>query len=290
MIFLTNTNIVVCPSLFLLNLDQSLRILTDVLNNSDDGSLYADQIISQMTTSSNLKTTDVESVIRLARRFGFIKIDEKGFIKTSIEGNEFGKFLNSSFTIEEEPKEIPIDETSLSVTLPPFCLPLSYNTKTEINSTSTTMKRVVSDAQKELTIVTPFLDISLLQMCFENVRRKRDSVVRILTSEPSLISYRDTAKGNLKLEEIRKLLSSRFKSGQVFYLEKEMSIAHAKIFCSDKSMFITSANIKKDSISENFEAGIYTERKDIINTTSEVILHVMESGAKLILDINEKDG
>ena len=34
-----------------------------------------------MTTSSDLKTTDVESIIRLARRFGFIKIDEKGFIK-----------------------------------------------------------------------------------------------------------------------------------------------------------------------------------------------------------------
>lgn len=267
-----------------------MRILADVLNGSGDGTLYIDQLISSMTDSSNLKTTDVESVVRLARRFGFIKIDDDVFIKTSIEGNEFGKFLNSSFSLEEEPKEIPVDETSLSVTLPPFCLPLSPSTKNEINSTSTTMKRVVSDAQKELIVVTPFLDVSLLQMCFENVRRKRDAIVRILTSEASLISYRDTQKGNLKLEEIRKLLSSRFKSGQVYYLEKEMSIAHAKIFCSDKSMFITSANLKKDSISENFEAGIYTERKDIIKTTSELILHVMESGAKLILDIDGTNG
>ena len=148
------------------------------------------------------------------------------------------------------------------------------------------MKRVVADAQLELLIVTPFLDVPLLQSCFENVKRKRDAMIKILTSDKKIIQYRESSSGNMLLNEIKKLLESRFKHGQVFYLQEDMSIAHAKIFCSDKSMFITSANIKKDSISENFEAGIYTERKDIIRIMRNIVIHVMESGSENILDLD----
>ena len=271
-----------------MTVENSVGIIKDILTAVESQPLEFDDIVEAMTSGSSLKRTEVESMARLAKRFGFLK-EEGGLLSPSITGNEFVKYIESTIALEQKEEPV-VDETSLSVTIPPFCLPLPLSVKNQINPTSSTMKRVVADAQLELLIVTPFLDVPLLQSCFENVKRKRNAVIRILTSDKKIVQYRESSSGNMLLNEIKKLLESRFKDGQVFYLQEDMSIAHAKIFCSDRSMFITSANIKKDSISENFEAGIYTERKDIIRIMRDIVMHVMESGSETILDLGSGAG
>ena len=98
-----------------------------------------------------------------------------------------------------------------------------------------------------------------------------------MTSEENLIRYKNSREGNFNLNEIGKLIKSRFKNGKVFYLNKDMSISHAKIFCSESSLFVGSANLKKDSITENFELGIYTERKDLINLVIQILDFVLST-------------
>ena len=72
-------------------------------------------------------------------------------------------------------------------------------------------------------------------------------------------------------------MKSRYKDVEIYFVKKDLSISHAKIFCSEKSLFVTSANVKKDSLSENFELGIFTERKDLIRTVEEILRFIIES-------------
>ena len=108
------------------------------------------------------------------------------------------------------------------------------------------------------------------------ITRKPNATLKILTSEEKLVKYTKSPDYNFILNEIGKLIKSRFKKGQIFYMKKDMSISHAKIFCSETSLFVGSANLKKDSITENFEAGIYTERKDLIKVVMETIDFIVE--------------
>lgn len=265
-------------------LTRRVGIIKDVLLPLENQPLSLADILDVLSSNSSLRRTEIESFVRLSRRFGFVEDTEDERLSITIPGKAFLKYI----LVNRETEEVEVakidDETSVSITLPPFCLPLPPEIKNKISFTSGTMKRVVADAQKELYIVTPFLDVPLIQSCFENVIRKKNSIIRILTSDEYLRRNTATPTGNFSLKELRKLIESRFTAGRVYFMQNGMSIAHAKVFCSDRSLFITSANVKKDSLSENFEAGIYTERKDIINTVRDVIQFIIESGSECILD------
>jgi len=260
-------------------ISRNFGIIGDILLELNKKKERYVNIVEDMTSNSNLKRSEVEALVRLCRRFGFIKDIDGEILCISNEGQEFLKYI---FSLQEKETEeyVPdmdvFDESSISITLPHFCHPIPLHLKNQITFTFETMKRVIADAQKILYISTPNLDLPLLQGCFENVTRKPNATVKILTSEDKLIKYK-SHDNNFILNEIGKLIRSRFKNGQIFYLKKDMSISHAKIFCSETSLFIGSANLKKDSITENFEAGIYTERKDLINVIAETIDLIIDS-------------
>lgn len=268
-------------------MSNTFGIIRDVLLIIEKKQVTIDELLETMTTSSSLMRTEIESHARLARRFGFLDWENEEKLSVTITGKEFIKNMNTlKEKVDENVEDVKIvDESSISITLPPFCGSLPLSIKNNIAFTSDTMKRIAGDAVNEMYIVSPIINPSLLQSCFENVRRKPNATLTILTSEDDLIRYQNGPKGNLVLEEIGKLIKSRFRQGKVFYMKKDMSIAHAKIFCSDRSLFITSANIKKNSLTENFELGVYTERKDLINTVKELLNFLVDSGrAKCIYD------
>ena len=269
------------------HVSNTFGIIRDVLLIIEKKQVTIDELLETMTTSSSLMRTEIESHARLARRFGFLDWENEEKLSVTITGKEFIKNMNAlKEKVDENVEDVKIvDESSSSITLPPFCGSLPLSIKNNIAFTSDTMKRIAGDAVNEMYIVSPIINPSLLQSCFENVRRKPNATLTILTSEDDLIRYQNGPKGNLVLEEIGKLIKSRFRQGKVFYMKKDMSIAHAKIFCSDRSLFITSANIKKNSLTENFELGVYTERKDLINTVKELLNFLVDSGrAKCIYD------
>lgn len=269
------------------HVSNTFGIIRDVLLIIEKKQVTIDELLETMTTSSSLMRTEIESHARLARRFGFLDWENEEKLSVTITGKEFIKNMNTlKEKVDENIEDVKIvDESSISITLPPFCGSLPLSIKNNIAFTSDTMKRIAGDAVNEMYIVSPIINPSLLQSCFENVRRKPNATLTILTSEDDLIRYQNGPKGNLVLEEIGKLIKSRFRQGKVFYMKKDMSIAHAKIFCSDRSLFITSANIKKNSLTENFELGVYTERKDLINTVKELLNFLVDSGrAKCIYD------
>lgn len=269
------------------HVSNTFGIIRDVLLIIEKKQVTIDELLETMTTSSSLMRTEIESHARLARRFGFLDWENEEKLSVTITGKEFIKNMNAlKEKVDENVEDVKIvDESSISITLPPFCGSLPLSIKNNIAFTSDTMKRIAGDAVNEMYIVSPIINPSLLQSCFENVRRKPNATLTILTSEDDLIRYQNGPKGNLVLEEIGKLIKSRFRQGKVFYMKKDMSIAHAKIFCSDRSLFITSANIKKNSLTENFELGVYTERKDLINTVKELLNFLVDSGrAKCIYD------
>ena len=263
---------------------RSFGLMRDVLLQIRVESSTIDLLSYNMTSSSSLKTAQIESVVRLAKRFGFVR--DEGVLSLTKEGNSFCNHLTSLQESKDELENVHIiDESSISITLPPFCRALPLDLKNEIAFTSETIRHVMRNASRKMYVVSPLLNHDLFQSFFENIRPKPNAVITILTSERKLTKFQNGPMGNLILEEIGKLLKSRFKYGRIYYMEKDMSISHAKIFCSDKSLLVTSANVKKNSISENFELGIYTERQDLIRNVTGIIEHLLEHGkARCIYD------
>lgn len=237
------------------------------------------ELLAGKISTPDLKPSEVELSVILGKRLGFITHNKESNLEICGGGNEFIKFVNSmSETRELDPENIPpAYESHISATIPHFYLPLPLQIKNKIEATSETMKSVISNSNRFTYIVTPLLDIALLQSMFENVMRKPQAEITIITSEDKLIEYAGSNKGNLRLDDFGKLLKSRYSCGGVYYVKKDMSIMHSKILCSERSLLVTSANIKKNSITENFELGLFTENKDMVNTVAEILKFVINS-------------
>lgn len=254
-------------------------ILRDIIMELEKNPQNMGELIIKITSNSSLKQSDIETSAILGKRLGFIEIHPDESMKTTVEGTSFAKHITAMEADEEQvnPPVSIFDESSIGITMPHFFLPIPLEIKNKILFTRETIGNVISDAQKITYIVTPFLDIPILQSFFENVRRKPEGVINIVTSEENLQKWKNSTQGNFILDELGKLLKSRYKQGAIYFVKKDMSISHAKIFCSENSLFVTSANVKKDSLSENFELGILTERKDLISTVIEILEFIIDS-------------
>jgi len=241
-----------------------------------------------LASKGDLKETEIESITRLAKEFEFVNEDKEQVLHATSAALAFERYVTvmDSKAMKSDASLPRIDrgtELKVCITVPPMWaekVRQGFGDITE--STLTGQKLVAEDAETRLTIVTPFLDVGIMQVALKDIYAKNADLV-ILTSEPSLAkTYPGGA--NLKVQKLEALIRSRFRSGKVLFISQDTSIAHAKVWCSDRSLLVTSANVKPDSTTDNLEVGIYTDDPGLVSTMQNLLDHITKlEGIKCLL-------
>jgi hypothetical protein len=240
-------------------------VIADIVERIDDGLVTFEDLKKSMTQTGELKMSELESLLLLATELGFLEADEQEQYATTKTGRSFERYMTELDKVEfdETPDIDRGTALKLCVTVPP---PSSRQLKglflDLLTDTLDAQRTVAEEARKELLIISPFIDVAVFQLVLKDVQKKEVDLT-VITSEPAL--RRQYPGGvNFELKKLEGLIRSRFKSGRVYFLREETAIAHAKVWCSDRSILVTSANIKSDSTTDNLEVGIYTDDPELL--------------------------
>ena len=258
-------------------ISRRVRIIADIIQTVANGKTNRDEVVTALSVGGMLNPSDLQALATAAVEFGFLT--ENGqTLGVSNHGSAFERYVSA--LSEEEgfvestnaPREALDRPTLMELCAtfpPPWVTVMASQLGDRVRMTRDGYKKVVSDARTKLCLVTPFVDIAVLQMCLES-KHSIGLDFFMITSEQDLTKEWPSGR-NFNMEKLRNILAGRFRSGSVFYLRHAQTIAHAKIWCSERAVFVTSANVTSDSITENFELGIYTDEEETVATVWEVL-------------------
>ena len=173
--------------------------------------------------------------------------------------------------------EVPSDyELLLTVTMPPGIgqqIPQMLSGKVIQNDEA--IRRVIKDARRELYASSAFIDSTTFKMLVGSCYTQKIDCKIITADEDRLLTH------SFHLPKLKEFLGTHFSSGKIRYLRKANVIAHAKVWLSEKSVHITSANILTNSQVENFELGIYSTNPSLVNASKILIEKVWEQGVDI---------
>lgn len=273
-----------------MELGRKFRIIADIISSVSSGTKIIDDIKKKLSYNGMLRPTEIESLTMLAMKMGFIEgpDDNISITKSGIAFEQYITSLNEQeMTFEEEtPNKIPfIDkgtEFKLCVTVPPKMISrVKLKFGDSLVDTLTGQRMVTDDCDGQLIIISPYLDPAVLQLGLSSFYSKVTELI-VITSEKDFMKYKDN---NYWLINMKKFINNRFAHGKIFYLEELSSIAHAKVWCCQKSALITSANVQSNSSTENLEIGIYTDDRTLVGTLWSFIQFILSEGdLRCILD------
>jgi len=271
------------------DLARKFRLLADVINAAHSGKVTVEDIKSSLAASGNIRRAEIEAITRLAKEFGFIEEDQEKELFTSKEGLAFERYISVLNSEIIRSRGIPqIDrgtELKVCITVPPMWLKrINERFGDLIGQTLDGQKLVSEDAKTRLVIVSPFIDVGIMQVALRDIHARGVELI-IITSEPTLAKTYPGGK-NYKIQKLGALIRSRFKSGKVLFVKHGNSIAHAKVWCSDRSVLITSANIKPDSTTDNLEIGVFTDDPGLVAVVQNFLTQILEmEGVECLLEI-----
>lgn len=253
--------------------------MADIIQTVARGKRTRTDVVSALSVGGLIRPSDLEPLTTAAVEFGFLR-EEGEILAVSEQGAAFERYV-SALGEEEQSEESRTDDgvseasarpilMELCATFPPpWADAMVSALGGRIRKTSEGYRKVVSDAASKLCVVTPFVDVSVLQMCLES-KHSKELEFSMITSDEKLAQQFASGQ-NWRLQKLGKIVGGRFKSGCVYYLRDAQTIAHAKLWCSERAVFVTSANVTSDSITDNFELGIYTDDDEAVATTWEIL-------------------
>ena len=137
------------------------------------------------------------------------------------------------------------------------------------------IRKVIKDTRSELYISSPYIEPETFRMLVGNCFTEKISCKIITSDEGRLVDKQ------YKLSALKTFLDSHFVDSKIRFLKRENVIAHAKVWLSEKSVHITSANILTNSQVENFELGIYTTNASLVSACQILVDKVWEQGVKI---------
>lgn len=249
-------------------LARKFRIVADIIQSVQSNKTDVMTIKNYISAGGLVKKTEIESLIMLAVELGFLLQDNNGKLSVTGEGASFEAYVTSMSLKKSKWVEQLQKPTVLRICttlIPSWKQTFAASFGDQIEPITKGQKRVAEDAIAKFYVVSPFIDVSVLQMCLDNYYSK-DVEITIITSEEKLAKNYGNNPNYLR-EKLRGLIQSRFKGGRVFYFKNEQSMIHAKIWCSERSVFISSANMESNSITDNVEYGIYADDSEVVATT-----------------------
>lgn len=272
------------------DLARKFRIVADVVHAISGGKRTLEEVRTALASSGDLRKAEIESLTRLSKEFGFLVENREHKLQATVTGLAFERYVTAldSKILKADSDTPRIDrgtELKVCITVPPMWVEnIEKNFGSATEHTLTGQKLVAEDAKTQLVIVTPFLDVGIMQVALRGIYAKSAELV-VVTSEPSLAKEYPSGR-NFKIQKLGALIRSRFKSGKVFFISNETSIAHAKVWCSDRSLLVTSANVKPDSATDNLEIGIYSDDPELVGTMKSLLNQILKmDGVKCLLTI-----
>jgi hypothetical protein len=267
-----------------LDIGRKFRIVADIIQEIQAKKTSMDSIKESLSLTGFVRKTEIESLTLLARELGFIEgTDDMLYVNR--RGAAFEQYMTyidaEEMSGEQPPNTDKGTEMKLCVTIPPrFMKDIQTRFSDSMVDTTTGQRLVVDDAKNRLVIVSPFIDVSVLQIALSGMYSTTAELL-ILTSDPMFTKY----SKNFILQKLESFIKNRFRAGKVYHLDELTTIAHAKVWCCEKSAFVTSANVKSDSTTENLEIGIYTDHQQFVKTLWTFLNHIISSGGiRCILD------
>ena len=206
---------------------------------------------AQQSTISQLKPSTINDAFKILTE----KYENNSQIITDL--NE----LYTEITrIISNQNQIPDVELFLTASVPPGLD--SSKIPIEIQQTTISHKdaieNVLQDAKKSVLISGPFVEASTLQLLVGNTYTTKLNCKLIIS------------KGTIELEKynllkIETFLENHFNSFEIRVVDKPQIKSHAKVWISEKSVHITSANILPFSQTDNFELGIYSSNNILVH-------------------------
>lgn len=273
-----------------MELERKFRVIADIIQVVASGTKSIDDVKAELSRTGMLRATEVESLAMLSLKLGFIEGSDDSLVATK-SGLSFEQYMTSldmqdmSLNQASPNKTPPIDkgnELKLCVTVPPKMMAgVKLKFGDSLVDTPTGQRLVVDDCTDQLIIVSPYLDPSVLQISLSHIYSMKTELI-VITSEKDFMKFKDN---NYWLMNLRKFINNRFACGKIFYLEELSSIAHAKVWCCQKSALITSANVQSNSSTENLEIWIYTDDPTIVGTLWAFLKYILsDGGLRCILD------
>ncbi len=143
------------------------------------------------------------------------------------------------------------------------------------------VEKVIQNTSGEFLVSTYTLDVPVFMNFVKNINTKRLNCKLILGDAEKIKDEKTNFQ--LSLNALKKFMDVHFDKYEI-RLVRELQkgfVSHAKIWLSEKAVVITSANVTINSTSDNFEAGIYTTRKDIIRSCEQMMKKVWDLGVTL---------
>jgi phosphatidylserine/phosphatidylglycerophosphate/cardiolipin synthase-like enzyme len=261
-----------------MNFNEKLDLILGYLELGKDNYVEREYAIRELSIKKKIKKTHVESIYLVIKELGFIEEDNDRYISNNF-GRNFVRYIK--FNVEDSHQE-KIIANKLCVTLPPKW---SHILKDYADSVESTLhgERLVADSENnDLCIITPYIDAFVLQSTLKDFHHK-DKELTIITSDPKLGSIDES---NYLYKRYVDIIKRRFKKAKVFFFEEHSAIAHAKIWVSKNSVFITSANIKPESATDNLEIGVYSEDQNLVKVVNSFVNRILaEKDLKCIMTI-----
>lgn len=280
------------------------QIMSEILRAVHEESNTIKKVLNLMKGRPLVKGNEIISLIVLAKQFGFLSGNENileitneglsfmGYVETEIpkriekveaEISEdvaeikkdvkkdtaelITKILGIGNKIIETSPDLESSNTFLTVTLPPRKeIPVEYRSSIILNQEAE--KRVMQDCEQNMIIVSPYIEVNALKFILHQSYIE-DAELLIITSDKDNFD-RPYWKKNLNA-----VIKQHFKKGRILKLIDEQMIAHAKIWLSEKSVLITSANVLTNSQTNNFEMGIYTDNQEIVKSCKKMIDEIL---------------
>lgn len=280
------------------------QIMAEILNAVYKKNDTIEKVLDLMKGRPLVKGSEIISLIGLAKQFGFLS-SNANYIEITNAGLSFMGYVETEIPkrIEEIESEISSDveeieksgkkdtselitkilgignkmiesspdlessNTYVTVTLPPRKeIPLDYRSSIILNQDAE--KKVMQDCEQKMIIVSPYIEVNALKFILHQSYIE-DAELLIITSDANNLE-RDYWKKNLNA-----VIKQHFKKGKIMKLIDEGMIAHAKIWLSEKSVLITSANVLTNSQTNNFEMGIYTDNQEVVNSCKKMIDEIL---------------
>lgn len=250
--------------------DKNLRITKQGLDFMN----YIDNTLQEITNLANPAEEDYATLDKKLKDIGnkYLERDEQQEVYSDIQEirSIVSKYVNFAPEISSG------FELLLTASMPPGLgekIPLALKGIAILHDEA--IKKVIHDATDELIISSPFLEINIFKLLVGNINTEKLSC-------QILISDDDRIKNNsYNLNVLKSFLDSHFLDNEICYLRKKGFISHAKMWLSEKSVHITSANILANSQTDNFELGIYTTNKFLVDSCRTLIKKVWKLGEPL---------
>ena len=226
------------------------------------------EVVEAASACTGVCPTRLQSLEFLGEELGFLERGDN-LLRSNLARTEFANYMTVHRGKAKERPSAGTHDFQVCATLPPaWQAPFRAALGDLVQETEAGERQVVEAAKQRLLVVTAYLDPAVLQLKLQVIHRP-DISVAVLTFEFRLVQK--FPDGNWRLRRIFEIIGGRFGDVSVHHFARNGMIVHAKLWVSEGSFLLTSANVSGNSAADNMEVGIYSTNPALSSTLAMIV-------------------